>query len=292
MQENAAAGGRLDWAAVDRKAHAMAAGAHTASETYPAIKYALSQLQRAGDGHAAFFGPAVAKMGGVGPEVHHFFHALPTVAVRGRLGEVTPPGFQFAFSSAWARRYLTTTLLAIASLQRTRHPCGWIVNLDGDDGGNGWAMVLSIGPIIGAGHVFGLTTRKGFTGWASYRAGDISGLGQSFHAPLRVPAITPSPPVAVLTSPNTASGGELVAVAFRGRADTRSFGFETYGATNGPQIFRLADGGELFFGVNYFVDRRGRVYQHSIKPDVTTYRDQAAATRWLIHTPACSKHGQ
>jgi carboxyl-terminal processing protease len=188
-----------------------------------------------------------------------------------------------------ARRYLKTTLTAIAAVQRTRHPCGWIVSLDDDAGGNGWAMVLSVGPIIGDGRVFGLTGRNGFLGWANYREGVISGFGITLQAPIRVPTITPAPPVAVLTSASTASGGELAAAAFRGRPNTRTFGSDTYGATTGPSAFRLADGAELIFGVNYFVDRRGRVYKHPLKPDLTAFDDQAAATRWLLHTDACIK---
>jgi carboxyl-terminal processing protease len=289
MQENAVAAGSVDWLAVERRAHELAAGAKTPAETYPAIKYALSQLARAGDGHATFIDPVQAKAGGVNAITRGSSHPLPTATLKGRIGEVTLSNFEVPFRSAPARRYLTTALSRIRSLEARRHPCGWIVNLNDDVGGNGWAMVLSVGPIIGNGRVFGLTGRKGSVGWASYRPGVISGFGLSFRAPIRVPTMTPSPPVAVLTGPNTASGGELVAVAFRGRPDTRSFGFQTYGATNGPHAFRLADGAELVFGVNYFVDRRGRTYRHAIQPDVRTYLDQAAATRWLLHTPACTK---
>jgi carboxyl-terminal processing protease len=289
MQENAVAGGRVDWKEVDRRARELTANAKTPAQTYSAIEYALSQLQRAGDGHASFFDPAAAKAGGVRTRLPHLVQPLPTVAARGKIGIVTLPSFEASFSSAWARRYLTKTLSAIALLQQQRHPCGWIVNLDEDLGGNGWAMVLSVGPIIGNGRVFGFTGRKGFVGWASYRVGVISGLGNSLRAPVRVPTIRPAPPVAVLTGADTASGGELVAVAFRGRPDTRSFGSATYGATNGPHVYRLADGAELLFGVNYYVDRDGHVYSHAILPNVPAVVDQEAATRWLLHTPACIK---
>lgn len=291
MQREAVVAPRVDWTAVDRKARGMAEGALSTRQTYPAILYAVSQLRRAGDGHATFFDPTVVKSGGKQTLLSRL-HPLPSGAANGRIGEVSLPNFEVPFSSIVAKRYLTTALSAIAKVQTTRHPCGWIVNLDGDFGGNGWAMVLSVGPIIGDGRVFGFLGRKGLFDWASYKEGVIRGTGLSLRAPVRVPAIAPAPPVAVLTSPETASGGELAAVAFRGRPDTRSFGSQTYGATTGPRVFSLPDGAELFFGVDYFVDRRGRVYRHAIEPDVSAYPDRPAATRWLLHTPACTKPGK
>lgn len=285
MRSEAVAAPDVNWVAVTRHVHRMAAAAKTPEDTYPAIQYALDQLRRAGDGHAAFVYPGTA-----GPVGIPRFQPLPTVAlVLRRIGEVTLPPFQRSFNSAWGRRYTTTVLSGTASLERQAHPCGWIVDLDGDFGGNGWAMVLSVGPIIGEGRVVGLTGRKGLLGWVSYRDHAVSGLGYSFRAPVEVAPITPAPPVAVLTSQETTSGGEFVTVAFRGRPQTRSFGAATAGATNGPHAFRLADGAELFFGVNYFVDRLGVVYKHPIPPDVTVYLDQAAASRWLLSTPACTR---
>jgi len=290
MQRNDVAAEDVDWATVTRHAQRMAAAAKTPQDTYPAIQYALDQLRRAGDGHASFVYPYWTE-----PAPIPASQPMPTVTVvHGKLGQVTLPEFQHTFDSAWAQRYLSTVLSGIAALEKRAHPCGWIVDLDGDIGGNGWAMVLSVGPIIGEGRIGGLTGRNGFLGWVSYRNGVISGLGISFPAPIRVPVISPAPPVAVLTSQETASGGEFVAVAFRGRPQTRSIGAPTAGATNGPGLFRLADGARLFLGVNDFVDRNGVVYKHSIRPDIVAYLDQAAASRWLLHTSACAhdpRHG-
>jgi hypothetical protein len=100
MQEKAVAGPRVDWAVVDRKAREMAAAAMTARQTYPAIEYALSQLQHAGDGHAAFVDPTVVKLGGRKTELPHA-HPLPTVAVNRRIGEVTSRASKFRSPQQW-----------------------------------------------------------------------------------------------------------------------------------------------------------------------------------------------
>jgi peptidase S41-like protein len=56
---------------------------------------------------------------------------------------------------------------------------------------------------------------------------------------------TVSAPVAVLTSDRTASSAEAVAVAFRGRPATRSFGTATYGVPAANKPFPLSDGALL-----------------------------------------------
>jgi carboxyl-terminal processing protease len=284
IRTKAVAAPALNWSEVVARAHEMTGEASEPEDAYAAIRYALDQLRRAGDGHATFY-PAAVPRGSLPPRNP----PLPTVGrVRGRLGEVTLTAFLRPFGSPWGRRYLRTVLSGIAALEQHDPPCGWIVNLAGDYGGNGWAMVLSVGPIIGEGRFAGFTGRRGFLGWASYYEGAVSGLGSSLRAPIAVPTITPAPPVAVLTSEQTASGGELATVAFRGRPQTRSFGTTTYGATNGPALFRLSDGAELVFGINYFVDRRGIVYRHAIAPTVVTRQQEAAAARWLLSTPPCT----
>lgn len=286
MRREAIAAPAVNWVAVIRTAHRMVEHAKTPADTYPAIQYVLDQLHQAGDLHAAFVYPLVANAtGGQGSSQA----PTPEVAlVRGRLGQVTLPGLLRTPDSPGARRYVATVLAGIKSLQTHYHPCGWIVDLDGDTGGNAYSMLLSIGPIIGDGRLLGLTGRKGFAYWISYHRGAVSGGGPSIQAPVAVPPIAPAPPVAVLTSHDTSSAGEFVTVAFRGRRQTRSFGAATGGYTNAPELYRLADGAELFFGIYSLVDRNGLVYRHAIAPDVTAYLDQSAAAGWLLSTHACT----
>lgn len=94
----------------------------------------------------------------------------------------------------------------------------------------------------------------------------------------------------------TVSAGEAVAIAFRGRAQTRFFGSPTAGATNAPQVFRLSDGAVLWFGVMYEVDRNGRAYKGPIRPDMSfdegsPKKAERAATRWLLAQPSCEAVG-
>lgn len=286
----------LNWPAVTAKAHAMAAQATTASGTYAAIQYAIGALEGAGDLHAHFYIAPVWKQLVAETSAEAVPSPPPTASlVKGRLGWIVLPGVITTQTSANSRAYIRRALSRISSLQAKDRPCGWIVDLRNDTGGNMYPMLLSLGPILGEGNLIGFTGRKGFRYYVAYHHSALSGRGYTDRAPLTVEDITPAPPVAVLTSQMTASAGEVVTVAFHGRRQTRSFGSPTLGATNGPLPHRLADGAVLFFAVDYYVDRHGTVYRDPIKPDVSFAYNapesvtERAAEKWLLSTAACSR---
>lgn len=106
-------------------------------------------------------------------------------------------------------------------------------------------------------------------------------------------------PVAVVTSGLTMSSGEAVAVAFRGRAGSRSFGEPTYGVPTSNRTVPLADGATLLLTVAHFADRTGRTYEEPLVPDESvvlrweafgTVQDPALqdASDWLLGHPGCS----
>ncbi|HEX2038023.1 MAG TPA: S41 family peptidase, partial [Chloroflexota bacterium] len=106
----------------------------------------------------------------------------------------------------------------------------------------------------------------------------------------------PDPPVAVLTSHFTGSSAEFVALAFRGRPRTRSFGGPTAGGTSGNEPQVLPDGAMLYLTVCLGADREGETYDGPILPDEAVAQDWAelgtardgvlqAALAWLGRQP-------
>jgi hypothetical protein len=75
------------------------------------------------------------------------------------------------------------------------------------------------------------------------------------------------PPVAVLVGPATASSGEALAIAFRGRPSTRLFGATTRGLTTSNRVFPLSDGSLLNLSTAAFADRTGTSYPNGVTPD-------------------------
>lgn len=96
-------------------------------------------------------------------------------------------------------------------------------------------------------------------------------------------------PVGVLIGPWTMSSGELIALAFRGRA--RLFGEPTAGLTTVTDFFRLSDGSLLILPIAHMADRAGWMPDGPIAPDVLVVGDawpsehdaQASAAReWVL----------
>lgn len=171
--------------------------------------------------------------------------------------------------------------------------CGWVVDLRRNTGGSIPPMLRAVGPILGDGKAVGYRDRDGATQWFAIENGTLAGMGPAVAAAGRPPRLRrPRPPVAVLTSRLTGSSGEGVAMAFRGRRRTRSFGEPTAGVPTGNAAYPLSDRAELHLTEGIGVDRTGATYQTRIRPDRpvatdwTRYGTPAdpvvqAATRWL-----------
>lgn len=291
MRSNAVYTPSAGWSEVDVRARKIAPAARTAADTYPAIEYAIQQLHEAGDLHALFIGPVSEKdwqqkIMSSAPKP-----SPPTVSLAApRIGSISLTAIDSLSGAADSRHYAASAL-ASTSLQATHHPCGWIVDLRGDVGGDMYPMLFSVGPILGSGRLIGFS-RKDEPVWVTYRNNSLSGAGDNGHSPVEIADFTPTPAVAVLTGPETLSAGEAVAIAFRGRPQTRSFGGRTGGATNSHSAYRLADGARIRFSSHWDIDRHGHVYRHAITPGVSVLPDWGerpveVATTWLESTPAC-----
>ncbi|MFI9325237.1 S41 family peptidase [Kitasatospora aureofaciens] len=178
--------------------------------------------------------------------------------------------------------------------------CGWIVDLRDDRGGALWPM-----PAVGAGA--GRRAGGGLRGrrrqpldW-SIQHGNAYADGEPVGWTDSEPIARSAAP-AVLISHRTGSSGEAVAVAFRGRADTRFFGEPTYGVPTGNGACHLSDGATLVLTTADDTDHAGRTYDGPIRPDeevvneptaaVGGDRDRvlAAARAWLHQQPGCQRN--
>jgi carboxyl-terminal processing protease len=150
-------------------------------------------------------------------------------------------------------------------------PKGWILDLRNNSGGNCWPMLAGIGPVLGEGKCGYFMELGGKTSGAWFYKKGKSGIGKQ-----RITRVSRKPyqlsqkntPVAVLTGKNTASSGEVVTVAFRGRPNTRSFGNPTAGLSTGNQNYRLKDGAQIFLTTTVYTDRTKETYGAKIRPDV------------------------
>jgi carboxyl-terminal processing protease len=268
------------WDVVEPKVRALAAGAEKSSEVYPAVRYLLAQL---GDRHSFLLPPRQTsefRAGGAQnpiPEVR----STPEGA-----GYISMPGYSGGEAGAM-RTYATRMHEALEGVI-TSAPCGWVLDLRPNTGGNMWPMLAGVKPFLGSAALGTFVSPTGSSPpW-------IAGQADGVEPPSTLAALE-SAWVAVLTGPRTASSGEAVAIAFRGRARTRSFGQPTAGLSTANATFPLPDGAMILLTTAVDADRTGQRYGDRVAPDELV--DGAApidaalvtALQWLRQSSGCAK---
>lgn len=280
VRTNALRAKDVDWATVEPQIRAMAANAQVSQEVYPAIRALLKSL---GDHHSHFEDPSSSALLGTQGGAH----SLPTVEVQPHgIGYIAMPGYEGQDPQA-IRHFSTEVVDAIGRIA-PQVRCGWIVDLREDGGGNMKPMLAGLSPLLGQGtaRLFGFRDADDHVKPWSFghdMAGQIPGGPDLSQAR-----------VAVLTGPHTASSGEIVAIAFRGRPNTRSFGEPTAGMSTSNQNFALPDGSMLVLTTAVDVDRNGNAYGAKIQPDQLITADGAGtdtvlneAQAWLMLADHC-----
>jgi len=289
MQNNSINKDKIDWPTLRADMLNAANGAQIPADTYRIIKMALSRLN---DHHSIFIDPqqASAAESGTSPTP-----MPPEIKlVENKFGYVAVPGY-WGLNEDLINQYGTDMQKKIEEIDRQK-PCGWIVDLRGNDGGNMWPMLIGIGPILGEGKAGSWVDADGSeTEWAYLNgkgmidievASDV--IGEPYHL------ANPEAPVAVLFGPKTASSGEVIVISFIGRTNTRTFGSNSGGYTTANEGFPLSDEAIIFLTTAVTEDRTGKLYSNAIIPDVRTDGDNdhagpvpEDALQWLGDQPAC-----
>jgi C-terminal processing protease CtpA/Prc len=160
-------------------------------------------------------------------------------------------------------------------------------------------MLVGIGPVLGEGELGAWIFPGAVRETWSYLGGQARN-GSTVVAVVAKPyrLANPNVPVAVLIGPKTASAGEFIAIAFRGRPSTQFLGQPTAGVSTGNTGIRLADGATLFLTVALGADRTGHIYDGAVAPntlvqfkfaEIGTEKDPVigAAVEWLRTQSAC-----
>jgi carboxyl-terminal processing protease len=164
----------------------------------------------------------------------------------------------------------------------------WIVDLRNNKGGNCWPMIAGIGPLIGEG-ISGYFVRNGEMVPIRYENGEAF-QGKYSRCKSNLPYSLKKEPakIAVLINNGTSSSGEIVALAFKGRANTVFWGESTAGYTTANATYTLSDKSMLVLTVCKEADRTGKICNGRIYPDqyipqnAGTDLTKKAASLWLL----------
>ena len=214
-----------------------------------------------------------------------------------RIGLVELPGS--TGSSADEDQFIKAGLDAIRSVDVSPR-CGWVLDLRRNSGGFGTSMLAGVSPLYGDGRIAGFIDAQEKVSWMSVKGTDVLIDGRvRASGKTSLTLGNQNAPIAILTSPATASAGELAVIGFAGRGGVRVFGEPTVGVTSGNLGRSYPDGSFVAVTNVYDVDRLGRVYDGPLQPDELVRNDWskyglstdpviAAATGWLSNQPACS----
>lgn len=192
------------------------------------------------------------------------------------------------------------SLQSVLRAQDVEDPCGWIVDLRNNSGGNMWPMLLGLAPLLSneserstvVGYFY-FSTHSGQQPWGVQK-NSVSLMDRQILR-LKGSGYTlrhPNQPVAVLLGRSTASSGEAIGLAFRGSSRFRSFGQRTAGYSTGNRPIPLADGSILLLTETVMLDRNSQGNAGAIFPEVEISSEKEAeanARSWLLSQASCRR---
>jgi len=273
----------FDWESFRQHVHQKAGGAQTVAQTYDAIRLALTLL---GDRHSYYVSSSEDYIYSPQSPIESTHECTPAAAAAPSI----PPdiGYVHLVTGPAARAAAIQSVLRNADRAAT---VGWIVDLRDSRDDNMWAALDGIGALAGDGtlgfFVDGLhkAIPWGYSNGEAWM-GPGEFVGRQTYERLDMPyqLRAANRRVAVLTDISVASSGEALAIAFRGRPDTRSFGTATCGLSTAVDEIPLRTGGRLGIVTSVMADRTKKEFGGPVVPDEVTSNPADAVPRaiaWL-----------
>jgi len=206
--------------------------------------------------------------------------AMPAVKIgSARIAVVQVPEL-YGGDAEGARDYARSLISGIKQAAQAS-PCGWMIDLRGNTGGNMLPMLAGLAPLLPNGVVGSGVSRDGARTYVTVTDGTVligGELAFSEDEPTKAPG-----PIAILLDAYTASSAEFVAIAFMGLENTRSFGTRSMGYSTMNATIPIGSY-TLFLTVGVDADRNGTAYPAGMAPDVRVASNMdtaAAAVNWL-----------
>jgi Peptidase family S41 len=263
MQANSINRYKIDWKDFRSRVYKKAVGAKTISDVFPGVEEALTLL---GDNHSSLFwvDGRVSFEGTLKCEAE----SRGIVNVPADVGYIYVGGFFGSGNKNDAIAFADRIQKEIRE-QDSIGLRGWIVDLRGNTGGNMWPMLAGVAPILGEGICGYFVDADGNeSSWGVLNGSAVSGNFSVTSISNPYTLLSQNPKVAVLLDNAVSSSGEMIAIAFAGRAKTRSFGYSTCGMSTANTPFVLSDNATLFLTTHNVADRTKKIYGIPINPDV------------------------
>jgi hypothetical protein len=261
----------VNWPDFEARAHQQLMAAGNCEDAYASISWCFKQLNErhsfvmapdkaaryAGDDEGLAPEPALSELVG---EIHGEW-------LQDSIAYLTVPWVN-TDDSLICEQIADSLQTVIARLDARGGISRWIIDVRKNSGGNIWPMLTGIGPLLGDG-VCGYFVSGDQRVPIAYRGGSAI---QGRHVRCRVSnqgyqTQRAQKSIVVLTGRRTVSAGEIVALAFKGKAQTLLIGEPTAGLTTANATYSLSDRSMLVLTICQEADYTGRICEGSIVPD-------------------------
>lgn len=259
----------LNWGEINDDIALLSKGMVTLDDAKILSAYILQKLRKAGDNHSFLQTKAVA-------DKYISGENKPLQAegklLENNIGYISVPPFG-SINAKLTDEFASNIQDQIRKIDTENEIGGWIVDLRTNTGGNMFPMIAGLGPIIGDGKLGYFVKPSGksktMSAWAYPKDG--IGVHSSLGVNINQPYILKHPErkIAVLIGPKTSSSGEMTAISFIGKDNTKLFGEASGGYTSANRGFKLSDGSYLYLASSYIADRNKKEYTGKIQPDVS-----------------------
>ena len=178
---------------------------------------------------------------------------------------VRPPQATF-LNPELIRQYAQALIDGVDQAVGDASPCALVVDLGDQKGGNAWPGLAALSPLFTAANTARFVDRDGRrTPVVANATAYTASLGKLPHNELIRFA---GQPFAVVMTPQTASAGEMLAIALRGEPGVRWFGQPSWGATTGNTVETLPDGATVLLTVARYGFGTEPALRGKLMPDV------------------------
>lgn len=261
----------LNWKQIDNDLKYLSKGINSLEDLAAPKDYILNMLRQAGDNHSFISSKASFE---TSKNTQTSTSVPSSKLLDNNIGYVNVPDFSSRNDSVQVE-FATKIQDLIKKLDTERTIKNWVVDLRDNPGGNMHPMLAGLGPLTGEGVSGNFVSAKDKSSIAWFYKDGGFGVGDNVTTQVENPYHLKSsqPKIAVLIGSNTGSSGEMTAIAFIGKENTKLFGQTTAGYTTTNQDYELPNGAQLYLASGYVSDRKNTIYPKSLQPDVSVVED-------------------
>jgi hypothetical protein len=275
----------INWVSLRNDIKDLSKGLNTIEESHPLLNYILGRVKAVGDNHSQIIPKQALNL-----RFETERRQPEGKYIGNNIGYIKVPGIT-SQNDTVRLNFAEKIQKFIKVIDSENEITGWIVDLRENTGGTMTPMIVGLGPLLGKdtlGYFISSSGEK--SAW--HYTGDALQNGNEVATKTKNPYTikNTSAKIAVLIGKNTASSGEITAISFIGKPNTKLVGEPTSGYTTGNQDYKLSDGSILLLAQAVEADRNMKKYLDGIYPDVMVASSKSkdedacmeAAKKWIL----------